>query len=113
MATTQTIESIISAFPYASIRPIVGAPTYESINEVATLLKAKASAIHTENGGGQLGYLGLTVSAAVYNTNTSGRLTNYINILSTAVLLLHINDWTMKHLRHTKAIYVVMALISN
>ena len=66
MATTQTIESVISAFPYASIKPIVGAPTYESINEVATLLKANASAIHTENGGGQLGYLALTVSPAVY-----------------------------------------------
>ena len=68
MASTQTIDSIIAAFPYPVIQPIIGAPTYETINEVATALKANASAIHTENGGGQLGYLGLTVSVALYNT---------------------------------------------
>ena len=72
MASTQTIDSIIAAFPYPTIQPIVGTPTYESINEVATYLKANASAIHSENGGGQLGYLGLTVSPAVYDTLAPG-----------------------------------------
>ena len=72
MANLTTIESVLTAFPYPTIPPIVGPPTYETINEVAALLKANAASIHSENGGGQLGYLALTVSPAVYATLSNG-----------------------------------------
>ena len=68
MASTPTIESVTTTFPHQDITPIVGVPTFESINELVAILKANAASVQTENGGGQLGHLALCVSPAIYAT---------------------------------------------
>ena len=68
MAATITVDTVLSTFPYPTITPIHGVPTFETINNMVNDLKANAATIQTENGGGQLGFLGLMVSATVYAT---------------------------------------------
>ena len=68
MAAPITIDNVLSTFPYPSISPINGVPSFETINAMVTDLKANAATIQTENGGGQFGYLALVVSATVYAT---------------------------------------------
>lgn len=63
-----TWESVITAFPHTAIPPIDGPPTFASVNELTTMLKANAASIQSANGGGQLGFLGVMVSAAMYAT---------------------------------------------
>jgi hypothetical protein len=69
---TLTIEDYIAGFPYPLIPKIQGLPTYESIAEVQRLLNANAASVETTLGGGLLGYLSLTVTAAVYGTHSGG-----------------------------------------
>eukprot|EP00591_Stephanopyxis_turris_P011763 CAMPEP_0195511484 /NCGR_PEP_ID=MMETSP0794_2-20130614/3783_1 /TAXON_ID=515487 /ORGANISM="Stephanopyxis turris, Strain CCMP 815" /LENGTH=71 /DNA_ID=CAMNT_0040639083 /DNA_START=51 /DNA_END=262 /DNA_ORIENTATION=- len=52
-------ESTLNDIPYPAITKIVGRPTYVSIRELVRQLKANASAIATDLGGGQHGFLGL------------------------------------------------------
>jgi hypothetical protein len=68
MAATTTIDNVLSTFPYPSLSPITGVPTFETINDMVMHLKANAAAIQTDNGGGQLGFLGVMVSPVVYAT---------------------------------------------
>ena len=68
MAATITIDNVLSTFPYPSLSPITGVPTFETINDMVMHLKANAASIQTENGGGQLGFLGIMVSDTVYAT---------------------------------------------
>ena len=63
-----TVESLIESFPYPTIAPIFGEPTYETITSVARQLKANAASNHSELGGGSLGHLALLITPAVYAT---------------------------------------------
>jgi hypothetical protein len=63
-----TIDSLVTGFPFPTVLPIVGEPTYESIAALHRQLNANAASIQSHLGDGLLGLLPLTVSAAVYNT---------------------------------------------
>jgi hypothetical protein len=59
MVTSLSVDTIRDSFPYVTIPKQTGTPTYESINEVHQKLKANASSIQSELGGGTHGLLGL------------------------------------------------------
>jgi hypothetical protein len=61
-------SKIADNFPHKSIHPIVGQPTYESIKELHLKLNENAVKVHSNLGNGLLGYLGVTVTPAIYNT---------------------------------------------
>jgi hypothetical protein len=58
-------------FPHKTLPPIVGQPTYEAIKELHLKLNGNAVKIHSNLGNGLLGYLGVTVTPAIYNTLSS------------------------------------------
>ena len=68
MATSITVDNVLSTFPYPTITPINGVPSFETINNMFNDLKANAATNQTENGSGQFGFLGIMVSATVYAT---------------------------------------------
>jgi hypothetical protein len=55
-------------FSYKIIPPIVGQSTYEAIKELRLKLNENAIKVHSNLGNGILGYLGVTVTPAIYNT---------------------------------------------
>ena len=55
-------------FPHKHIPPIVGQPTYEAIKELHLKLNENAVKVHSNLSNGLLGYLGVTVTPAIYNT---------------------------------------------
>jgi hypothetical protein len=55
-------------FPHKTLPPIVGQPTYEAIKEPHLRLNENAVKVHSNLGNGLLGYLGVTVTLAIYNT---------------------------------------------
>jgi hypothetical protein len=59
---------ITENFPHKTISPIVGQPTYEAIKELHMKLNENAVKVHSNLGNGLLGYLGITVTPAIYNT---------------------------------------------
>jgi hypothetical protein len=59
---------ITDNFPHKTIPPIVGQPTYEAIKELHMKLNENAVKVHSNLGNGLLGYLGVTVTPAIYNT---------------------------------------------
>ena len=61
------IESIVDTFPYPTIPPIHELPSYSTIKDINVKLNANA-AVHSELGDGNLGYLYLAVTDAVYET---------------------------------------------
>jgi hypothetical protein len=63
-----TVETLVAGFPFPTVLPIVGEPTYESIATLHRDLNANAASIQSHLGNGQLGLLSLTVSPAVYAT---------------------------------------------
>ena len=65
---TITPESFIDSFPVTALTRISGLPTYESIKIANDELSANAASVHTELGGGLLGFLAITVSPAIYAT---------------------------------------------
>ena len=65
------LERIIESFPHPTLMPIVGQPTYETLAEVHLKLNTNAASIQSHLGNGQLGLLYLTVSPAVYNTQSA------------------------------------------
>ena len=69
MATV--INKIVDGFPFPTIPPIVGTPTYNTIAEVNLKLNPNAASVQSNLGCGTLGLLQLTVSPAVYNTFSS------------------------------------------
>ena len=60
------VESIKESFPFPAIARFPGRPTFESISEIHVKLKANASSIHSELGGGTHGLLGLTLQPGTY-----------------------------------------------
>jgi hypothetical protein len=67
MATSDDTK-ITENFPHKTIPPIVGQPTYEAIKELHLKLNENAVKVHSNLGDGLLGYLGVTVTPAIYNT---------------------------------------------
>jgi hypothetical protein len=61
-------STITENFPHKHIAPIVGQPTYETIHELHLKLNENAVKVHSNLGNGNLGYLGVTVEPAIYNT---------------------------------------------
>ena len=66
MASTLSLESIKGLFPHLVIPRQIGAPSYETISDVHTKLKANASSVPTTLGGGAHGHLGLMLGPATY-----------------------------------------------
>ena len=62
------IYKIVDGFPFPTIPPIVGTPTYNTIAEVNLKLNSNTSSDQSNLGCGTLGLLQLTVSPAAYNT---------------------------------------------
>ena len=62
------IDKIVDGFPFPTIPPIVGNPTYNTITEVNLKLNSNSASVQSNLGCGTLGLLQLTVSPAVYNT---------------------------------------------
>ena len=63
-----TIDKIVDSFPFQTINPIVGTPTYQTIAEAHLKLNSNAASVHSNIGDGALGLIYLTLSPAVYNT---------------------------------------------
>lgn len=63
-----TAEKIVAVFPHATLTPIIGIPTYESIRELNLQLSANAAAVPSNLGCGTLGLIYLTVTPTVYAT---------------------------------------------
>ena len=61
-------DKIVDGFPFPTIPPIVGTPTYNTIAEVDLKLNSNSASVQSNLGCGTLGLLQLTVSPAVYNT---------------------------------------------
>ena len=62
------INKIVDCFPFPTIPPIVGTPTYNTITEVNLKLNSKSASAQYNLGCSNLGLLQLPVSPAVYNT---------------------------------------------
>ena len=60
------ITSIQSRFQYQTPAIIRGEPTHKDIKRLTTELRANASSIDSDLGGGDHGYLGLVLTAADY-----------------------------------------------
>ena len=63
-----TIDKIVDSFPFQTIDPVVGTPTYQTISEVHLKLNSNAASVHSNLGDGAVGLIYLTLSPAVYNT---------------------------------------------
>jgi hypothetical protein len=61
-------SKITDNFPHKHISPIVGQPTYETIKALHLKLNENVVKVHSNLGNGSLGYLGVTVEPAIYNT---------------------------------------------
>jgi hypothetical protein len=67
MSTTDSTK-ITDNFPHKNIAPIVGQPSYETIKELHLKLNENAVKVHSNLGNGLLGYLGVTVTPAIFDT---------------------------------------------
>ena len=62
------IDKIVDCFPFPTITPIVGNPTYNTIAEINLKLNSNSASVQSNLGCGTLGLLQLNVSPAIYNT---------------------------------------------
>ena len=67
---TSAVDKVKDSFPFLSVEPIIGQPTYDSIRELNKKLNANAASVYSHLGNGKLGLLYLTVTPEVYNTLT-------------------------------------------
>ena len=77
--TAPSIDSIVESFPHPTIPPIVGLPTYESINAALKLLNANAASVPSSRGNAAFGHLALTIGPATYQTLAGVAWTNPAN----------------------------------
>ena len=63
-----SIDKIVDGFPFPTIPPIFGTPTYNIIAEFNFKLNSNSASVQSNLSCGTLGLLLLTVSPAVYNT---------------------------------------------
>ena len=64
----QTPESYIESFPKTTLTKVVGLPTYDTIKKINDELSQNAASVHTDLGGGNHGFLALTVKPTIYAT---------------------------------------------
>ena len=64
--TSSDHSSVINRFPIQQPPPIIGEPTYESINILVQSLYANAASIPSDLGGSAHGHLGLIMSPTLY-----------------------------------------------
>ena len=64
--TLGTVDYVASYFKYKTPTPIPGTPTYKALKRLKAELRANASSVETDLGGGNHGYLGLVLSDAEY-----------------------------------------------
>ena len=65
---TTAIAKIVDGFPFPTIQPIVGTPTYNTIAEVNLKVNSNSASVQSNLGCGTLGLLQLTISPAIHNT---------------------------------------------
>jgi len=53
-------------FEYKKLTPISGEPTFQTLKDLKDELRANASSVPSDLGGGQYGHLGLVLSPAEY-----------------------------------------------
>ena len=70
VASAPSVDAIRESFPFSTIPPQTGQPTYESIRAVHMKLKSNAASIPSTLGGGNHGLLGLILADPVYHTFT-------------------------------------------
>jgi hypothetical protein len=74
-----SVESIREGFPFTTIAKQPGLPTYKTIAKVHLKIKANASSIVSELGGGAHGLLGLVLPPATYATLTNVAFNTPVN----------------------------------
>ena len=81
---TGTVDYAASYFKYKTPTPIQGAPTNKTLKRLKQELRANASSVESDLGGGDHGYLGLVLTDAEYETisNTPFTAPNYPNALT-------------------------------
>ena len=60
------VDYAASYFKYKSPTPIIGAPTNKTLKRLKQELRANASSVESDLGGGDHGYLGLVLDDAEY-----------------------------------------------
>lgn len=55
-------------FPHKTLPRIIGPPTYETIRDMHLKMNENCISVHSNLGNGQLGHLGISVTASVYDT---------------------------------------------
>ena len=66
--TPGAVDYAASYFRYKTPTPIQGTPTYKALKRLKAELRANASSVESNLGGGDHGYLGLVLSDAEYAT---------------------------------------------
>lgn len=66
MSSSGNVDYRNSHFEYPELTRITGRPTYETLNELRSQLKANAASVYSNLGGGQHGHLFLTISPAQF-----------------------------------------------
>ena len=64
--TTGRVDYASTYFPYPTPTPIQGEPTYKALKRLKNELRANASSVDRDLGGGDHGYLGLVLSDEEY-----------------------------------------------
>ena len=64
--TSTRIDYATTYFPHSSTTPIRGEPSYKSLKKLKNELRANASSVDSDLGGGDHGYLGLVLSETEY-----------------------------------------------
>ena len=64
---TTRIDYASTYFPYTSPTPIQGEPTYKTLKRLKNELRANASSVDSNLGGGDHGYLGLVLTDEEYS----------------------------------------------
>jgi hypothetical protein len=60
------VKKVVDGFPHPAIAPIIGVPTYKSINALNLQLNANAASVQSNLGDGLLGLLYLTIPPDEY-----------------------------------------------
>ena len=82
--TAGTVDYAASYFKYKSPTPIIGAPTNKTLKRLKQELRANASSVESNLGGGNNGYLGLVLDDTKYATllQTAFAAPNYPDALT-------------------------------
>ena len=64
--TLGSVDYVASYFKYKTPTPIQGTPTYKALKRLKAELRANASSVECDLGGGNHGYLGLVLSEDEY-----------------------------------------------